>query len=181
MNGRSLGEAVDGFLANVATVKRKDVSEAVEEYLAERKARPLPKKSRPPSPVYEANLAAWLREFAGTFPATAVSDLCKDFLNLYMQKRAELSAKSRNDRRACLKMFLGWCVTRDYLSPNHRLLEASSMKREDADVEEIDVHRPAELQAMLEKADAELWPMIALGGLAGLRMEELLRLTWADV
>jgi len=98
-----------------------------------------------------------------------------------MQKRAELSAKSRNDRRAYLKMFLGWCVTRDYLSPNHRLLEASSMKREDADVEEIDVHRPAELQAMLEKADAELWPMIALGGLAGLRMEELLRLTWADV
>jgi integrase len=181
LNGRSLGEAVDGFLANVATVKRKDVAEAVEEYLAERMARPVPKNRRPPSPVYEANLAAWLREFAGTFPATGVSDLTRDFLNLYMQTRAELAAKSRNDRRAAVKMFLGWCVTRDYLSPPHRLLEASSMKREDADVEEIDFHRPAELQAMLDNADPELRPMIAMGGLAGLRMEELLRMTWADV
>jgi hypothetical protein len=33
LNGRNLGEAVEGYLRNVATVKRKDIGEAVTEFL----------------------------------------------------------------------------------------------------------------------------------------------------
>ena len=41
--------------------------------------------------------------------------------------------------------------------------------------------QPAELQSMLDNAHESLRPVIALGGLAGLRREEILRLDWADV
>src|SRR5208282_1985476 len=33
LNGRTLPEAIDGYLANVASVKRKDITEAVNEFL----------------------------------------------------------------------------------------------------------------------------------------------------
>jgi integrase len=43
------------------------------------------------------------------------------------------------------------------------------------------LYTPREFAALLETADATLRPIIAIGGLAGLRTAELLRLDWADV
>jgi integrase len=37
------------------------------------------------------------------------------------------------------------------------------------------------LSALLEAADAEVLPMLAIGSFAGLRTAELMRLTWEDV
>ena len=132
------------------------------------------------SPVYEGHVATWLNDFAGTFPGYAVCELSKEHLNTYIGKFKELSGKSRNDRRGTVKMFLRWCAAKDYLPQNHRLFEAVDFKNEDADMTEIDFYRPNELRNMLNGADAALLPVIALGGLAGLRREEIIRLEWAD-
>jgi integrase len=78
-------------------------------------------------------------------------------------------------------MLLSWCVQKDYLSQTHRLFEAPSFKPEGTDVAEIEFYLPTELRAMLDAADVDLLPVIALGGLAGLRREEILRLNWQDV
>src|SRR5262249_13842835 len=133
------------------------------------------------SPVYAYNVNMWLNEFARSFPGSAVCELTKVHLNAYIRARKELSAKSRNDRRAVLKMFLEWCVCQDYLESSHRLFEATDLKREKVDLADTDYYRPAELQALLEAADDEIRPLIALTGLAGLRVEELMRSEWADV
>ena len=183
LNGHTMGEAVERYLSTVASVKRKDVSEAVEEFIASRQHLTEAKEGKRPqlSPVYAYNVAMWLREFAATFPATAVCDLSKQHLDAYMQPHLKLSAKSRNDRRATVRMFSAWCVKQDYLSATHRMLEADSMNRETVEIQEIDYYRSAELRALLETADKDLLPVIALGGLAGLRGEEIMRLDWADV
>ena len=55
------------------------------------------------------------------------------------------------------------------------------MKRQKADSGETDFFRPAELRAMLEAADDTMRPIIALQGLAGIRLQEAQRLTWQDV
>ncbi len=55
------------------------------------------------------------------------------------------------------------------------------MKAEDLDQKEIDSYRPNELRALLDGAADDLRPVLALGGLAGLRREEILWLDWADV
>lgn len=195
---RSLSTAVDSYLRNEAVVKRKALSDAVTEYIASRK--PLAKaeegKRAKRSPVYEYNVGMWLKEFSAALPGHAVCDLTKDLLDVYMAAHGELSSKSRNDRRAVVKMFLRWCVAKDYLSREHRLFEATGLKSEDVELGEIDFYRPKELQAMLERAseipaapkeDEEvtpdfraLLPVLALAGLAGLRREEILRLDWKD-
>ncbi|MBI3416480.1 MAG: hypothetical protein HY043_14385 [Verrucomicrobia bacterium] len=183
LRGRSLTEAVHGYLSTVATVKRKDIREAVEEFTESRKHKSEAKdgKRAQLSRVYAYNVAMWLREFADTFPATAICDLSKEHLDMYLKAHAKISAKSRNDRRAVVKMFLSWCGRKDYLPVNHRLFEADGMTRETVESQETDYFRPDELRALLESADAPLLPVIALGGLAGLRVEEIMRLDWSDV
>ncbi len=183
LNGRSLAEAVEGFRQSVVSVKRKELAQAVEEFIEGRKHKAEAKDGRRAqmSPVYAKHVAAWLREFARAFPAAAVCDLTKEHVNLYIKAHTDVSAKSRNDRRATVKMFLTWATRQDYLSIQHRLFEADGMAREMVESAETDFYRPKELQCLLENAPADLLPVIALGGLAGLRVEEILRLEWADV
>jgi integrase len=78
-------------------------------------------------------------------------------------------------------MFLNWCIKQDYLPANHRLLDAAGMKRQKADSSETDFYRPDELQALLDAADNTMRPIIALQGLAGIRLQEAQRLTWQEV
>jgi integrase len=183
LHGRTLDEAVTGYLRSVVSVKRKDVSEAVEQFLGERKHKAIAKdgKRSQLSASYETHVTGWLRGFASTFPSTAICDLNKEHLNLYFKPLSEMSAKNRNDRRAAVKMFLAWAVRQDFLSVNHRLFEASGMTRETVETADTDFFRPAELKKLLDNAPADLRPVLAIAGLAGLRGEEIMRLDWADV
>jgi integrase len=183
LRGHTLGEAVDGFVSTVAVVKRKQLKEAVDEFVIGRKHLSESKNGERSkhNPKYEHNVKSWLEAFAASFPGSCVCELTKEHLAIYFQQFKELSSKSRNARRVTLKMFLAWCVNKDFLSQSHRLLQAVEFKTEDAETSDIDFYRPTELKNMLDTADAGLLPMIALGGLAGLRREEILRLNWADV
>jgi integrase len=184
LGDRPLAEAVASYLTVTAVVKRKALSEAVAEFLDGRKHLTAAKdgeRSRR-SPVYEYHVQFWLNEFAETFPGHAVCDLTKDHLDTYISQFKELSPKSRNDRRMTVKMFLRWATAKDYLPQNHRLFEAVGFKAEDTDIQEkIEFYSPKELTALLGAADSELLPVIALSGLAGLRIGERLRLSWQDV
>ncbi|MHC1768159.1 MAG: tyrosine-type recombinase/integrase [Verrucomicrobiia bacterium] len=183
LSGVSLSEAIRQFRNVVACVKRAPIADAVADYLKYRESRAKAKAGERPkrSPVYEYHVTFWLNQFAETFPATAVCDLTKDHLDTYIAQFSELSAKTRNDRRAAVKMFLGWCKEKDYLPQNHRLFEATGFKAEDKDDMVIDFYRPNELRALLSAADADVLPVIALNALGGLRIEECLRLDWSEV
>jgi integrase len=177
-----LRDAVEGYLGTVATVKRKDVGEAVEEFIVSRRHKTEAKEGkRALSPSYVTHFNSWVRGFAGAFPATAVCDLTKDHVNLYFKPLTEVSAKNRNDRRAAVTMFLNWAARNDYLPKTHRLFEADGMTRETVESADTDFFRPAELQKLLDNASADLQPVLAIAGLAGLRGEEIMRLDWSDV
>jgi integrase len=196
---RTFGEAVDGYLNSVATIKRMNLGQAVEQFIEERKLKTVAREGKRPqlSPEHHYNTSLWLREFGKTFPGNAVSDLTKAHLDAYMQKHAQAAPKTRNERRGVVKMFLGWCVSKDYLPPTHRLLEAGGMKHEPGEPETIDLYTAGELQAMLARASKQpapakdgaeperdyrdLLPVVALAGLAGLRFKEITRLDWQDV
>jgi integrase len=183
LNGRTLGEAVDGYLSSVATVKRKDLSEAVEEFIQadEPRTRSADGHRAQLSAKYAYNRAIILRRFAETFKNTAVSDLGKEHIDTFMGSLEEFSAKSRNHHRGAIRQFLGWCVRKDFLSPGYRLGEADGMRPELSNTAEIEFYTPKEFRALLEAVEGPMQAMIAIGGLAGLRTAELLRLDWADV
>jgi integrase len=176
-------EAVGGFPKSALAVKRISVREGIEQFIAFRKGKTVAAEGRRPqlSAEHWRNTGYWLREFAETFPGNDLSDLTKQHLDAYMTKLAKAAPKTRNERRGVVKMFLAWAVEQDFLPPTHRLAEASELKHENADVEVIECCTAPELRAMLEAAPADLQPILALAGLAGLREKEILRLTWQDV
>ncbi|MGO8701101.1 MAG: hypothetical protein ACLQVY_25700 [Limisphaerales bacterium] len=157
LNGRTVPEAIDGYLANVASVKRKDLAEAVEEFCESRESKAVagPGKRSALSPVYVADTARQLREFAASFPAHTVCDLAKTHLDAYLGAHGKLSPKSRNHHRSTLRMFLGWCVRQDYLTANPRLLEADGLRKEPTDTAPVDYYRPDEVRALLENSTGQ--------------------------
>jgi len=194
LHGKTLDDAVDGYLQTVASVKRKDIKEAVEEFVAAEE----PKTKSPDgqraqlSSAYFYNRAIQLRRFAATFPGHAVCDLGKTHLDTFIgaldkiksksrNRRGIGSAKTRNGYRASIKQFLQWAVRKDYLPLAHRLGEADGLRPEKANTAEITFYTPRELAALLEKANDVMRPLMSIGGLAGLRTNEMLKLDWADV
>jgi hypothetical protein len=167
-DGCNLTEAVRAYSRTLATIEPKLIAEAVEEFIKMRK----PKAHAPDgkraqiSPLYAAHVESWLREFAAKFPGHSLADLNRDFFAAYIGSFAELSAKSRNDRRAAVMMFLRWCVRQDYLAATHRLFEADAMQKEQLDTAATDFYRPGELCNLLETAQGPMRAVIALQGLA---------------
>jgi len=182
-HGCGLTESVKAFARTLATVKPKLIADAVEDFLAVRKPKShaADGKRAQLSPVYAAHVESWLREFAATFPGHRLGDLNRDFLARYIGSHAGLSPKSRNDRRAAVSMFMRWCARQDYLPQTHRLFEADAMQKEQLDTAATDFYRPGEFLALLEATEGPMRAVIALQGLAGLRLEEALRMTWANV
>jgi integrase len=185
LNGRLVADAIDGYLSTVASVKRKDLSSAVEEFIQTEQPRTKAVEGQRAqlSAKYTYTRDIRLRRFAAAFPGHAVCDLSKEHLDTFLTSKpvSAFSAKSRNHHRATIKQFLQWSVRKDYLGPTHRLNEADSMRPEHANTCEVATYTPVEFRALLETADGPMKAMVALGGLAGLRTEELLRLTWQDV
>jgi integrase len=194
LHGRTLGEAVDGYLSNIATVTRKSLAQAVEDFIAAEEPRTKASNGQRAqlSTKYAYNRAIMLRRFAGTFPGHAVCDLAKEHLDAFVSGLAVMksksrngkpvtSAKGRNHHRAAIRQFLQWAVRKDYLPATHRLGEADSMRPEHANNAEVQFYTPNELRALLEAAEGPMRAMVALSGLAGLRTQELLHLDWADV
>jgi integrase len=181
--GHNVADSVRGYLGTIAVVQRKPLAEAVAEFCQARelKAVALPGKRPALNPVYVADTARRLTEFGETFPGMSVADLAKKHLDAFVGAYSTLAPKSRNHLRATVTMFLGWCQRRDYLAHNHRLLEADSMRKEDADVGDVDYYRPAELRLLLDNAAPEMAVIIAMQAFGGLRLQEALRLDWNDV
>jgi integrase len=72
-------------------------------------------------------------------------------------------------------------VREDFLSSTHRLGEADAMRPERANTAEVLFYSPSEFRSLLEAADGPMRALVAIGGLAGLRTQELLRLDWSDL
>ena len=183
LHGRTMTEAVTGFMRDAAMVKPKKIGEAVEQFIESRQHKNDSKNGKRAqlSLSYTTHVNSWLCEFAGKFPGEAVCDLTKDKLNLYMKEHTDVGTKNRNDRRAAVKTFLNWAVKNDYLSFSHRLFEADGMAQEIVETAETDFYRPDELRKFLDSAGSELRPVLAIAALAGLRGEEIMRLEWSDV
>jgi integrase len=190
---RTLGELADSYLNSGAVVKRKDVAEAVKEFLAGEEPRTKASEGQRPdlSPKYFYNLAIYLRRFAATLPGTALCDIGKQHLDIFIDslskvpsksrnRRAVRSAASRNHHRAAVRQFLAWAVRKDYLPATHRLNEADGLRPQNGNTAKIQFYTPAELQALLDASKGPLRAMVAIGGLAGLRTQEMIRLTWED-
>jgi integrase len=152
-------------------IKRKPVSEAVDEMIAA-------KKTSGVSELYLSDLRYRLGAFKAAFHcdvnALAPDDLAKFFNGL------QLSARSYNNFLGTLGTFFAFAKKQNWLSREADLLGRVE-KRKGGRAAPVEIFTPAQLADLLEHASSDLRPCLALAAFAGLRSEEILRLEWADV
>ena len=171
-------------MAAVGSVTRKPLAEAAEEFITALEKRTIaPDGKRPELTVKHADQTGrQLRRFAASFTGTVVCDLERPHIDALMDSLKELSPRSRNYHRATLSVFCKWAQRKDYLPANHRLADADGTRLENATpTKPIEIYSPEDFRKLLAAADDTLRPLVAIAGLAGLRTEELFRLTWHTV
>ncbi|HOK77384.1 MAG TPA: site-specific integrase [Verrucomicrobiota bacterium] len=181
----TLAEVARRYLATIACVKRISTADAIAEYLAMREAMTRSRNGErsqlsPKAAYVERKQLERVGECLGTI---TVCNLTPSHLEAFFSTLSDMTPKTRNHYRATISAMLDWARRRDYIAESavKRLTEADCMRRERPGVEAIEFYTPAEFGALLSKSDGIVQVMIAIAGLAGLRIAELLRLDWADV
>jgi integrase len=183
LSGMTLSEAVGGYLRTVASVKRKRISEAVEEFLTTLNVRTKAKDGQRAALTthYTDLMAGRLHCFSNMFKNYDVCDVSAEHIDKFIGSLGDFASKTRNHYRVAVGQFLRWSTRKDFLTQTHRLFEADGLKIEPANGAEIGIYTHRDLAALLETADNAMRPLVAIGAFCGLRTAELLRLTWEDV
>jgi len=185
----SLVKTADAYVSNAVNVRRISLQLASEEFLGEREARTRPEKegARPKLSsrmYYQDGLR--LGRFRDAFQMD-VCDLRPAHLDLFFAEHLkDVMARTRNHFRSTLSVFIKWCVRKSYLPEIHALWKSEGLRpdgkgKEDADVGDVEVYSAKEFGSLLANAQGPLHALVAIGGLAGIRTEELLRFTWRDL
>ena len=171
LGGHPLADAARFFMRHHGRgLAGKPVAEAVAAFIDAKRA-----EGR--SELYVADLRYRLGGFAQAFNVEvrqlAPGDV-RDFL-----AEVKLGARSFNNHLRSLRTFFRFCQSRGWLSREADLLDGVGKRREA--VNEITVFTPLEIRALLHAATPKAATCFALQAFAGIRSEELLRLSWSDL
>jgi integrase len=110
-----------------------------------------------------------------------VCDITHSAIELFFKDLQTLSPKTRNHFREILRGILGYSVEREWLEHARYKRLDTLLKSESAPSAAPKILTLPEFTYLLENADHELLPIIALGGFAGIRPAEIRRMQWEHV
>jgi integrase len=151
-------------------VKALPVAEVVDELLAIKKA-----KGR--SHLYLADLRIRLTRFAKALDRP-LCEITSSDIDKFLES-LEISARSQNNFRAVVGTLFRFGQSRGYVGRDHP--GVSHVDKASHAAQDVQVFTPEELVKLMRAAKDKLVPAIAIGAFAGIRSEELKRLTWEDV
>jgi integrase len=171
LGGAPLMEAVRFYVQRrIALVPSKSVNEVVEELIQH-------KREKGRCETYLKDMRLRLERFAGAFhcPISSVSTAQVEqfLLNL------GVTGRTQNNFRRMIGTLFHFAVKRGYLPKDHSGVEDVELATETPP--DIGIFTPEEMGKLLGAARPEIVPFVALGGFAGLRHAEVLRLDWGQV
>lgn len=170
--GVTLRDVVDFFRRrNASALEKRTVREVANEMLAAKRKANL-------SNVYVGDLEIRLNRFAADFQMN-IGDVSGKLIQAWLDTMNRSGRTRRNYLHAVSALFR-FATRRKYL-PKDALDEIAAVERPSENLDEIEIFRPDEIAALLATANKLLVPFIAIGGFAGLRSSEILRLNWQDV
>ncbi|HEY5913486.1 MAG TPA: site-specific integrase [Verrucomicrobiae bacterium] len=155
------------------------VSETVDEFLEE-------KERQKKSARHVQTLDSHLTRFKGSFAATNIASVTASELDLFLDNLTAgsppkpVSARTRDNYANSIVTLFEWAKVKRYAPGDFDEHTRITRTHNDEDGP-IDIYTPAELRALLGKADAKLVPFLTIGAFAGLRSSEIMRLDWSDV
>jgi integrase len=150
---------------------RKSVSEVVDEFLASIKSTGLSQR-------YLLDCKSRLRRAAGAFQMN-IGDVATGDIEFWLAKGNRSPRSFNNDRNALVTLF-NFAKRRGSLPRDIETAAELVSKRKDVGGE-IQILTPEMFANLLSQTPETFIPYVALGGLAGLRTAEIVRLDWREV
>ena len=187
LSGASLVEAAKFYTKHHSkTVVPRRVPEIVEEMLAA-------KTAEGQSFIHLRSLKSRLQHFAKAFPAPISMVLAPEIQDYIAALKTQptkskkswkfipkpLSGVSKNNARRVILNLFNYAQSRGYLPKG--LTEAADLKPFKTVPTAIGIFTPEKMAKLLQHADGDLIPFLAIGAFAGLRSAEILRLDWSEV
>jgi integrase len=192
--GVPLTEAVRQFAeAHTRLAGQGTIAEAVRLFLEERKkAKLVPIKlpelvarfladirTREKSRRYILDMQARLHKAAVAFKGL-VGEIHSPQIDEWLASMKEASGRTKNNYRTAMITLFSFARQKGHL-PRDRQTEAEFSARYNDKGGEIGIYTPAELEILLSRIEPRLVPFVAIGGFAGLRSAEIVRLEWPEI
>lgn len=131
------------------------------------------------SDIYVRNATNSLKRFTDAV-ASNIADVRVADINRFMDGLVHLGPVSKNGIRRILVTMFGFAKKQGYLHPDRKTAAEQTEPFKEPETT-IQIFTPEEMEKILLAAQARLLPLIAIGGFAGVRTAEVMRLTWQDI
>ena len=168
-----LSDAVRFYAANRADlVAIRTTAQVASEFIASR-------QSSGVSDTYVKSCGYNLKRFTDRIKGN-ITDISTADINRFLGNLGKLGPVSRNTIRRNLITMFSFAKKQGYLHPDRKTAAelSESFKLPDTAIE---IFTPEEMRRILLAAHARILPLIAIGGFAGIRSAEILRLDWEDI
>ena len=168
-----IADAVRFYAANRADlIAIRTTAQVANEFIASR-------QSSGVSDIYVRSARHNLKKFTDRLKGN-ITDIAVGDINRFLGSLDKLGPVSRNTIRRNLITMFSFAKKQGYLQPDRKTAAelSESFKVPDTGIE---IFTPDEMQRILMAANARILPLIAIGGFAGIRSAEILRLDWEDI
>jgi integrase len=129
--------------------------------------------------AYVRSLGYNLKKFTERIPGK-ISDVTVADINQFLINLKNVGPVTRNTFRRNLVTMFGFAKKQGYLHPDRKTAPEMSESFK-VPTKKVEIFTPEEMEKLLLTANARILPLIAIGGFAGFRSAEILRLDWEDI
>ena len=170
----SLLTAVEEWIAGrgkTSSVITKKVSEVVDEFLTSKRVEGV-------GFFHLEDRKYRMNKFAAAFPGR-IDQIGTHEIEVWLNG-LEVSGRTRNNYRNAVLQLFRYARGKRHL-PRNEPTAVEDVAAANAGDGAIEIYTPQELRLLLSNAPAKLLPFFAIGALAGLRSQEIMRLDWSDL
>lgn len=129
---------------------------------------------------YYQDLQAKLNRAAKAFTGQ-IRDIRADDIDQWLDDMTEASGRTKNNYRMALLTLFSYARDKNHLPRGEQTEAEFSTRIDDKKAGAIGIYTPKEFAILLHYVAEKFLPFVALGGFAGLRSIEILRLEWRDI
>lgn len=132
------------------------------------------------SEAYRTATRKFLARANKRFGSSQLADISPREIERAVDSEVEGGPRAFNNLLGAVSAVFSYARRQGYL-PQAEKTNAELVERREARVEAIAIYTPGEFDAIIRNIAAEAVPFVALAGLAGIRTEEIFRMTWEQV
>ncbi|HEV2330459.1 MAG TPA: site-specific integrase [Verrucomicrobiae bacterium] len=171
-SGTTLKEAVEFFRRrNPDSLEKRTVRQVADEFLVAKRAAKV-------TDHHITNLEGRLGSFSTAFNMN-IADIAAKEIQGWLDRLPVKGQTKRNYLKAVSALF-AFGIRQKYL-PKDAIDEVKSIEPPKEESYEIEIFTPSEMRELLAAAKPEVVPFLAIGGFAGLRTAEIMRLDWSEI